>query len=126
MARPFPSLHELSPSAELLARLQARQRERAESETPAPLKQARDFVQVSRRWAEALDGVSGQVWQVALLLLHLHWKEHGRPIRLSNRASWAAKLSARSKWRGLAELERRHLILVERRPCKAPIVRVFP
>jgi hypothetical protein len=121
---PFPDLHELIPPSELVARIQAHQRERAE-DRPAPAKRARDFVQVPRRWARALEGAPSQTWQLAMLLLHLRWKEHGRPIRLSNKAFWAMPIPRRSKWRALADLEKRGLVLVERRPRKAPIVRVF-
>jgi hypothetical protein len=110
----------------LVERIQARQRQQAERGKEPPAKYAKSFVMVPQRWAVALDGASGQTWQVALLLLHLHWKEHGRPVRLSNRASWAVKIPRRSKWRSLHDLERRSLILIERRPSKAPIVRVFP
>jgi len=126
MPRPFPELHELTPSTEQLARIQARQRERAESERPSPAKQARDFVLVSRRWAKALDGAPGQTWQLAVLLLHLHWKGHGQPVRLSNHLSWGVPIPRRSKWRALTDLEERGLVLVERRSRKAPIIRVFP
>jgi hypothetical protein len=127
MARPFPELHELVPSPELIEQFQARQRERLEQqEQSSTPKLAKGFVMVSRRWAKALDGASGQTWQVAVLLLHLHWKEHGGPVRLSNSAAWAVKIPPRSKWWALGDLEERGLILVERRPRKAPIVRVFP
>jgi hypothetical protein len=120
--RPF-ELHDLIPSSELVERIQARQRQQAGGEPPS--KHAKSFVMVSQRWAAALDGASGQTWQVAVLLLHLHWKEHGRPVRLSNTASWAVKIPRRSKWRSLHDLERRGLILIERHRRKAPIIRVF-
>jgi hypothetical protein len=120
-------LDELVPPPELVERIQARQRERLEQQGQGlPLKRARDFVMLPRRWAAALDGASGQTWQVAVLLLHLYWKEHGGPVRLSNKTTWGAKIPRRSKWRALEDLERRHLILLERRPSRAPIVTVFP
>jgi hypothetical protein len=127
MNKPFPELHELIPTPEQVARAQAAYARRHPNGGPTQLPQARDFVQVPRRWVETLWGAPGQTWQVALVLLQLHWKEHGHPVRLGNKPKWISGkgISPRSKWRALCELQRRGLILVEQRPGRAPVVRVF-
>ena len=46
---------------------------------------------------------------------------HRRPrVTVSNKVAQAVKISARSKWEALAELERLGLIEIDRRPRRSP------
>jgi hypothetical protein len=84
------------------------------------------FVQVPWALVEALRGVSSQTWYVALYLAHLHWKNGATTIKLANGMLEYDRISKATKWRALAELERRGLISIERRPRKSPIVTLGP
>jgi hypothetical protein len=91
--------------------------------TPRKIVRRREqFVLVPWSWIEKLNGATGQTHRVALCLLYLHWKGDGRPIKLANGMLWIDGVSRQSKWRALGDLERRGLIVVERRPKRAPIV----
>ena len=61
-------------------------------------------------------------YRLAIELLYLHWYGNGKPVTVSNKVARAVKISARSKWEALAELERLGLIEVDRRPRKSPRV----
>lgn len=87
-------------------------------------KRQQHFVKVPMSWYDALDGAAAQTYRLALYLLHLHWKDGGRPIKLANGMLELDGISRYSKWRALADLERRGLISVERRRRLAPIVRL--
>ena len=76
------------------------------------------------RWVEKLKGAAGQTWYLAHHLLYLHWKGGGEPIRLANGMLEFDGISRQSKWCALGDLERRGLIMVERRPKRSPIVRL--
>jgi hypothetical protein len=61
-------------------------------------------------------------YRLAIELLYLHWYGRGKPIAVSSKVAKAARLSDRSKWNALAELERLGLIEVNRRPRRSPRV----
>ena len=105
---------------------------------PAKIRKRREqFVMVPMWWVEKLGRcrignascetprATGTAHQVALHLLHLHWKHHGKPFKLPNGMLGYDGISRRSKWRTLPDLERRGLITVERRLRKSPIIRVL-
>jgi hypothetical protein len=87
-------------------------------------KRREHFVQVPWRWVEKLKGAASQTWYLAHHLLYLHWKGGGEPIKLANGMLEFDGISRQSKWRALGDLERRGLIMVERRPKRSPIVRL--
>ena len=82
------------------------------------------FVRVPWSWIERLSGAIGQTCLVVLHLLYLHWKGRGEPIKLANGMLRIDGISRQSKWRALGDLERRGVIVVERRRCRSPIVRL--
>jgi hypothetical protein len=91
-------------------------------------KRREQFVQLPMWWVEKLGEsppATGATHQVACYLCHLDWKHHGKPFKLPNGMLGYDGISRRSKWRALADLERRGLIIVERRPKKSPIIRVL-
>lgn len=87
-------------------------------------KRRQHFVQVPWVWIEKLARAHGQTYRVALALLYLHWKGKGEPIKLANGMLEIDGVSRRSKWRALNDLERRDLIAAERRPRRAPLIRL--
>jgi hypothetical protein len=87
-------------------------------------KRCEQFVKVPWTWVKRLQGASGQTWCLALHLLYLHWKNKAAPIKLANGMLKLDGISRASKWRALAELERRELIIIDRRPNRSPIVRL--
>jgi hypothetical protein len=96
---------------------------------PTKIRKRREqFVQVPMWWVEKLSEsplATGATHQVACYLCHLDWKHHGKPFKLPNGMLGYDGISRRSKWRALADLECRGLIIVERRPKKSPIIRVL-
>ena len=83
----------------------------------------RMFTRVPRAWElRLLQAKRISTYRLALELLYLNWKDSGKPIVVSSKVARAAKISARSKWEALAELERLGLIEVDRRPRKSPRV----
>ena len=88
------------------------------------LKRREHFVLVPFGWLERLEGASGKVYSLALHLLYRHWRAKGQPFTLSNGALKMDGISRASKWRGLAELERRGLISIEHRDRKSPVITV--
>lgn len=114
--------HRLTPEMQAMI-------ERAKMRQVAPKKlqkRQQHFVQVPWAWVERLSGAAGHTYLVALHLLYLHWKGNGAPIKLPNGLLKIDGVSRQSKWRALADLERRGLIVVERRHSKAPFVRLKP
>jgi hypothetical protein len=85
-------------------------------------KRRRHFVKVPWAWVEALSGASGQTWQLATHLLYLNWKGKGAPIKLANGMLEIDGINRWSKWRALSELERRGLVVIDRRRRRSPIV----
>jgi PHD/YefM family antitoxin component YafN of YafNO toxin-antitoxin module len=61
-------------------------------------------------------------YRLAHELLYLHWYGKGKPVTVSSKVAKAARLSDRSKWNALAELERLGLIEVNRKPRRSPRV----
>ena len=84
------------------------------------------FVKVPMAWVERL-GAARRVAtpKVALRLLWMHFRDRGRPVRLSNLALARDGVPRKQKPRALAELERLGLVGVERRRRKAPIVTII-
>jgi len=91
---------------------------------PKIAKRREHFIRVPFGWLERLDGASGKVYALALHLLYLDWKAKGSPVKLANGMLKIDGISHGSKWRALAELERRGLIAVQRRPRKSPLITV--
>ena len=89
-------------------------------------KRRQHFTMVPHTWRERLDGATGHTILVAWDLLYLHWKYKGEPIKLANGTLRFDGISRQSKWRALADLEQRGLIVVERRPSRSPLVRLDP
>ena len=79
------------------------------------------FIMVPMAWHKALAGATGRTVLLAHNLLYLGWRRKGS-LKLSNGTLLEDGISRQSKWRGLADLERRGLITVERRPNRSPIV----
>ena len=95
---------------------------------PAKIRKRREqFIKLPMRWVEKLGEeplATGATHQVACYLCHLDWKHHGKPFKLPNGMLKYDGISRQSKWRALADLERRKLIVVERQPRKSPIIHV--
>jgi hypothetical protein len=95
--------------------------------TPRKIAKRRQrFVQVPWALVEALRGASSQTWYLAMYLAHLRWKNGDVPIKLANGMLEYDQVSRATKWRALADLERRELIFIERRPGKSPIITLGP
>jgi hypothetical protein len=109
--------HRLTP--ETLAFINAKQRQGFEPDKIH--RKIQKFVQVPDRWLERLEGASGKTYQLALRLLWLNWRHNGAEIRLSNKS---IRLDRHTKYRALADLERRDLVSVNRRHRRSPLVRV--
>jgi hypothetical protein len=95
---------------------------------PAKIRKRREqFAMLPMWWVEKLAETplaTGATWLVACHLVHLHWKNHGKPFKLPNGMLRYDGISRQSKWRALVDLERRGLIAIERRPSRSPIVRI--
>jgi hypothetical protein len=96
---------------------------------PAKIKKRReDFIMVPIRWKERLGEkpcARGPTHQVALELLYLDWKNLGRAFKLPNGTLRYDGINRFTKWRALADLERRGLIRIERRQRRSPIIEVL-
>ena len=82
----------------------------------------KQFVQVPWGLVETLLGASSCTWYVAMYLAHLHWKSGNVTVKLANGMLQEDGVSRASKWRALAELERRGLVTIERKNGKSPVV----
>ena len=83
----------------------------------------RKYTLVPREWEQRLlNAKRVSTYRLAIELLYLHWYNKGKPVTVSGKVAQAAKISVRSKWEALAELERLGLIEVDRRPRKSPRV----
>jgi hypothetical protein len=94
---------------------------------PAKIRKRRkEFVKLPMWWYEKLKdpACNGSTCLVAWHLLHLHWRNRSKPIKLPNGMLEYDGISRQSKWRALADLQRRGLILIERRPKKSPLIHV--
>jgi hypothetical protein len=97
----------------------------AKPHIPAKIRKRRDqFVMLPMQWYEKLKNPlpTGLTCLVAWYLLHLHWKNHGKPFKLPNGMLEYDGISRQSKWRALKDLERRQLIAIERRRSRSPII----
>jgi len=89
-------------------------------------KRQQHFIKVPWFWFEKLQKVkSAQTYRLALLLLYLHWRGSGGPVKLANGTPKAEGISRQSKWRALVELEQLGLIVIERRSRRSPVVRLL-
>jgi hypothetical protein len=95
---------------------------------PAKIKKRREqFVMLPMWWYEKLANpvpACRCTCLVALYLLHLDWKNHGKPFNLANGMLEYDGIGRHSKWRALEDLEQRSLISVERRNGKSPTIHV--
>jgi hypothetical protein len=85
-----------------------------------------EFVKTPSVWIERLSGQHGRIYDVAMLLLQLDFKNRGRPIALSNEATRHLKLDRRVKYRVLIKLEKLGLISVAQRRGSAPEITIEP
>ena len=80
-----------------------------------------------REWElRLLEAKRISTYRLAIELLYLHWYGKGEPITVSSKVAKAAKISVRSKWNALDELERLGLIEVDRKPRKVAARRPAP
>ena len=78
---------------------------------------------VPRAWElRLLQAKRISTYRLAIELLYLHWYGKGKSVTVSSNVAKAVKISARSKWEALAELDRLGLIEVHRKPRKSPRV----
>ena len=95
---------------------------------PAKIRKRREqFVMMPMAWYEKLANSvpTGRcTCLVACYLLHLHWKNDGKPFKLANGMLAYDGISPDSKLRAVKDLERRGLITVEWRNKKSPIIHV--
>jgi hypothetical protein len=99
----------------LLEQQQARKSKRKEWQ--------RHCTMIPRAWElRLLQAKRISTYRLAIELLYLHWYGKGKPVIVSGKVAEAVKISARSKWEALAELERLGLIEVNRKPRKSPRV----
>jgi hypothetical protein len=92
---------------------------------PAKIRKRREqFAMMPMWWVEKLGDplATGATHQVACYLVHRYWKSHGKPFKLPNGMLNYDGISRQTKWRALADLERRGLISIERRRGKSPVV----
>jgi hypothetical protein len=87
-------------------------------------KRRQQFVKVPWTWVERLEGASGNTVLVALHLLHLAWKNKGESFKLPNGMLKQDGIGRHSKWRAIADLQRRGLVVAERRARKSPLIRL--
>ena len=67
----------------------------------------RHYTLVPREWElRLLEAKRISTYHLAIELLYLHWYNNGKPVTVSSKVALAAKISVRSKWEALAELER--------------------
>jgi hypothetical protein len=85
-------------------------------------KRLRDFAPVLIALAKRLKGVRGQAVLLMVVLSYLNWRNHGSPIKLTNKLLEDYGISRETKRVALANLEDRGLIRVERRSHKSPLV----
>jgi hypothetical protein len=83
----------------------------------------RNYTLVPREWElRLLEAKRISTYRLAHEILYLHWYGKGKPVTVSGKVARAVKISARSKWEALAELERLGLVVVNRKPRRSPLV----
>ena len=86
----------------------------------------RIYTLVPREWElRLLDAKRISTYRLAIELLYLHWSGKGKPVTVSSKVAQGVRLSIRSKWNALSELERLGLIKVERKSRRSPCVVLF-
>jgi hypothetical protein len=97
--------------------------------TPEKIRTARaaHFIKKPWVWHERLVGAPGQTWRLADIVLYMHWKSGGAPIKLARGLRGMEAMPRMTRLRALRDLERRGLVTVEWRMNKSPVVSVqFP
>jgi hypothetical protein len=84
---------------------------------PKSRRRDREFVMVSTSQIDRMREVNITAY-VFLRLLHLNFRAHGKPIRLTNAVLAPKGIHRNSKYKALRELETAGLIKVERSPKK--------
>jgi hypothetical protein len=94
--------------------------------TPTKIRKRREnFVILPIIWWERLATCkSHHTYHIAIYLLHLHWKNFGKPFTMANGMLGYDGVSRQTKWRALSVLERLGLITIERRHRKSPVIHV--
>lgn len=88
-------------------------------------KRRKHFVQVPFVWIEKLRGASGTTILLALHLLYRDWRNNGAPLKLGNGMLSIDGIGRSVKQRALLDLERRELIVIERRGARrSPTIRL--
>jgi hypothetical protein len=83
----------------------------------------RIYTLVPRKWELRLfDAKRISTYRLAIELLYLHWSGKGKPVTVSSKVAQGVRLSIRSKWNALSELERLGLIKVDRKLRRSPCV----
>jgi hypothetical protein len=84
----------------------------------------RVYTAIPREWElRLLDAERISTYRLAIELLYLHWYGgKGKPVTVSSKVAKAVKLSVRSKWRALAELDQLGLIETDRSLRRSPRV----
>ena len=86
----------------------------------------RIYTLVPREWElRLLKAKRISTYRLAIELLYLHWSGKGKPVTVSSKVAQGVRLSIRSKWNALSELERLGLIKVERKSRRSPCVVLF-
>jgi hypothetical protein len=80
------------------------------------------FVQISPTWQKRMNGLSGKTQTVARYILEQHFKNYGRPVKLTNGPLSAIGIGREAKSQALDDLEACGLIEVERHSHRAPVV----
>jgi hypothetical protein len=95
---------------------------------PARIRKRRGtFAQVPMWWYEKLAKpapISRYTCLVAIYLLHLNWKNDGKPFKLASGMLAYDGISPDAKLRALKDLEQRGLITIEWRGKRSPIIHV--
>ena len=95
---------------------------------PATIRKRREqFVMLPIWWYEKIANPAPRsrlTCLVAWHLLHLHWKNYGKPFKLPNGTLRYDGIDRHAKWRALRDLEGRGLITIEGRAKKSPTIHV--
>jgi hypothetical protein len=84
-----------------------------------------EFTMVPEVWLNQLRCASNATFRLAIALLRLNYKHANHAFRLTGQALEGSGVAARSKCRGLEELQRLGLVSVTRQRLRAsPIVKV--
>jgi hypothetical protein len=73
-------------------------------------------------WLVSASGLPGKALHVGILIWYLSGLSKSKPVTLARQAVEQFSLARTTAWRGLRELERAGLVVVERRGMRAPRV----